>query len=175
MKPQSPLAAAYRLEMTDRPGHRIGPFVSTCEAVLGYPKCWTAVNGGAHGEDCSCPPFDLRTLKPVTEEQHAECEGRGWEAYRERNGSPCDDCAMRPGSPEVRDELAITISEQKVPFRCHQGMPMRFVGEREDDGTPRVSYDPRNPSHYPPCNGWAFFRALGSDDEAVVRVAEVAG
>jgi hypothetical protein len=161
-KPKSPLKRRYRNELSDRKGHRKGPFVSTCEAVLGYPKCMTAAAGGAHGVDCTCPPFDLETLKPVTEAQHAECERRGAEAFAERDGSPCDDCAFRPGSPEMRDELTIDVAMQKVPFRCHQGMPLRFTGYEDDGVTPRVSYEPRDQlgTTYPICNGWAFFKAL---------------
>lgn len=170
----SPLSAPYRHELNDRLGHRAGPFVSTCEAVLGYPKCMAAVNGGAHGEDCTCPEFfDLRTLKPVTTEQHTVCERRGAEAFKERNGSPCDDCAFRPRSPEMRDGLTLTLALQQVPFRCHQGMPLRYLG-KEDDGAPKVAYEPRDQlaTTYPACNGWVYFRSLETD-AAVDALLEV--
>jgi len=164
MRPQSPLSTPYRLSDEPRPGHRRGPFVATCEAIFGYPQCMAAGNGS----ECTCELIDLVTLKPVTPEQHTECERQGAAAFAERNGRPCDDCAFRPGSPEMRDELTLTVATQKIPFRCHQGMPLRYVG-KHDDGTPMVSYEPRDQlaTTYPPCNGWAFFRALGSDDERI--------
>ena len=174
MKPTSPLSAPYRNSAgdADRRGHRRGPFVATCEAILGFPDCI----GQAVRNECT-ELLDIRTLLPVSEMQHLECEARGWDAYRERNGSPCDDCAMRPGSPEMRDRLSLTVALQRVPFRCHQGMPLRYYGKRDDDGAPKVSYEPREMtgSTYPPCNGWAYFRALGDDEGAIDALAEVAG
>ncbi len=169
-KAMSPFDASYRNTCGDPPrsGHRRGPFVATCEAVLGYPDCIAE----AAGRDCT-QLLDLQTLKPVTKEQHAECERQAAEAFRERDGRPCDDCAFRPGSPEMRDELTLTVALQDVPFRCHQGMPLRYFGE-EEWGEKKVSYEPGDPlgTTYPICNGWAFFKALDDKEAAIDAICE---
>jgi hypothetical protein len=126
------------------PAHRIA---RSCIDVHGYPRCYGAAHDGPAG--CHC----IDTLTP---EQHQQCRADAWQAFRERGGEACDDCAFRKGSPE--SERLDEIARSTVPFRCHKGMPVDArPGYPQRDaycpGILRIGSSIDAPD-YPTCAGW---------------------
>ena len=89
-------------------------------------------------------------------EIHAACVADAREQASARAGSPCHDCAFRPGSPESAEEdLLLKHIRGSTPFRCHQAMPLDGRGRLPTIG----DFAPLDPAEYPVCGGWAASRA----------------
>lgn len=126
------------------PPHRLVP---DCIEFHGFPQCMGSAVYGP--ERCTC-------TDTLSTDDHERCIAEAWDAYLERDGEMCHDCAFRAGSPE-QDQLE-KIAACDEPFRCHQGMPIDARG-----GVPRKNaYAPvlvqvgkgLVAPEYPICAGW---------------------
>jgi hypothetical protein len=105
-----------------------------------------------HPGRCNCTDV-------LTPEQHERCLADAWQAWLDRQGEPCDDCAFRKGSPEQGEGDLARIATQPVPFRCHKGMPVDArSGKPIENAYAPVLVRGRDglieAAQYPICTGW---------------------
>ncbi len=163
MKPKSPFKKPYQETRRNDIGHREGPLVARPAAIAARidqapANIQEAVAEGLRSEGL----IFLEKRRLMTDADHEACELEAFTAWRERGGMPCDDCAFRPGSPEA--DLTLSIAQQGQAFRCHQGMPLEYVGGEIKPGL-KARYAPRDNTKYPVCNGWAYCQQLEREAE----------
>ena len=115
-----------------------------CETA-GKTLCWScALDGPDHCLEIHLPP-----------EVHDACVSTARRLAATRAGAPCHDCAFIRDSHERGQGLIARLARQRVPFHCHQGMPLDGRGKVPVEG----DYAPDDHARYPVCAGWAAARS----------------
>ena len=142
--------AVFDAEVAERRTERLaatpGRAVALDCETAGKTLCWSCALDG--------PDHCLEVHLPA--EVHDACVTEARRLAAARAGAPCHDCAFLRDSHEHGQEgLIAQLARQRVPFHCHQGMPLDGRGKVPAEG----DYAPDDHARYPVCAGWAVARS----------------